>query len=437
MTTKKKTARRRAPRPRAEDLERIVAPLRTLAESISGLRADPENARRHGGRQMRTLRESLRRFGARLPVIAREDGTLVAGHARIEAARDLGWRFFPVVRVDDDTLTARAYGLADNRIAELAEWDDARLAAMLAELGESGDWLDAIGFTDSEAEELMAELAAAGADLEHELDQAIEAPRAEEPPPQPPKRVTTHKGDLIELGDHRLLCGDTFKNLDKLLGKVRADLVVMDPPYAIYGSATGIASDIADDKMVRPFYAALARLVVGHTKKFAHVYTFCDWRSWSALWDGYTANGLSPKNCVVWDKGGGGLGSSYAMTHEFVAFFAHLPKQKAMTSRDDTGQRVVHRPNILRHNRVQGDERQHNAAKPVALLAELIDNSSDAGDLVLDLFGGSGSTLIAAERTGRRAFVMEIEPGLCDVTVARWERETGRKAGRPKRRRTR
>ncbi len=127
----------------------------------------------------------------------------------------------------------------------------------------------------------------------------------------------------------------------------------------------------------------------GPLPEFGHAYIHCDWRSYATLWDGFRAAGLTPKNCLVWDKGGAGLGANYANTHEFVAFWSRLPPEKAMTASRKRGQRTVAASNILRFQRPTGDDREHNAAKPVAMLAELIENSSDVGDVVVDFFGAT------------------------------------------------
>jgi len=149
--------------------------------------------------------------------------------------------------------------------------------------------------------------------------------------------------------------------------------------------------------------------------------------------------GITTKNCLVWDKGDSGLGSSYGMAHEFVGFFSKLPPPAAMKGNQIRGQRTVLSPNVLRgHNRVRGVERNHNASKPVAMLEGFLKNSSDDGDVVIDFFGGGGSTLIAAEKTGRVAVMIDIDPRRCDSMVERWQKFTGKKArriGKPKTRR--
>ena len=431
------------------------------AVDIETLQLDPRNARKHLERNRDAVRASFERWGQRLPLVAAGSRVLV-GNLRLEVARALGWKAIAVVQVPAED--AEAFAVAENRAGELAEWDDGQLAELLAELelDRDADLLAAVGFSERELSDLLEGVG--GALDDPELDRMLAeatAPaepresgpadevredlepedQAPEPLPErePPAVPITQPGDRIQLGDHILVCGDTFADATwsgLLGGEKRAEMVLTDPPYAIYGSSTGIGSDIADDKMVRPFFAAVARRAFAVSKLFGHIYTFTDWRSFSALWNAYRETGLTGKNLLVWDKGGGGLGTMYAMTHELIAFHAVQPAAQAMSAnenkrRGDQRHRHVLRPNILRHPRATGDERPHNASKPLALLSELIENSSDPGDLVVDLFGGGGSTLIAAERTGRRAILSEIEAGWCDVIVERWEAETGRKAKRP------
>jgi len=220
----------------------------------------------------------------------------------------------------------------------------------------------------------------------------------------------------------RILCADATQDgaLAPLMREAKADLFLTDPPYGIYGSSSGLAADITDDKIIRPFFRSALLVAKEWTREFAHIYVFCDWRSWASWWEMAKQAGLDVKNCIVWDKGGSGLGNNYANTHEFVAFLANLPPQPAMASRRRSGQRPVLKPNLMRCDRVTGDDRLHNAAKPVAFLSDLIENSTDPGELVLDPFVGSGSTLIACERTGRRCVAVDVAPGWCDVTRQRY-----------------
>lgn len=374
-----------------------------------------------------SVADSMRKFGFGRPIVARyKDREIIAGHTSLKAAISIGLAEVAVRFVDLDEADAHLLAIADNRLGESAKWIPPLLVETLKAYepadvqiaGYSAEELDALvvsvpGYvrsstnrTDDEGGEKVEDLIP---------DQNID----------PASRV----GDMWILGEHRILCGDSFTNdLDRLLAGELVDLVVTDPPYAIYGSSTGIGSDIADDKMVRPFFEAVFRILHKRMRHFAHAYLCCDWRSWASIWESGKRTGMTAKNCIVWDKNDSGLGSSYANTHELIAFYAKLPEQTAMKSTEKRGQRMVHKSNMVRFNRVQGDERHHNAAKPVGMFVGFVENSSDAGEIVLDIFGGSGTTLIACERVGRRARVMELEPRYVDVTIKRWQKETGKLA---------
>lgn len=293
-----------------------------------------------------------------------------------------------------------------------------------------------------------ANVAATGYTRE-ELDGLVRLSRPDAPPstrppkpdedviPEPPRVPVTKVGDVWKLGRHVLVCGDCFdeKTRKRVLSEP-IDLVLTDPPYAIYGSSTGIGADITDDRMVRPFFEQLFRVVERTLKPFGHAYVCCDWRSYAMLWESSRAArtggayGVWPKNCIVWDKGGSGLGSNYANTYELVAYFMKLPTPKAMKGSSERGIRSVLKPNIVHENRPHGDDRQHNAAKSPALFRGFVENSTDAGERAVDFFGGSGTTLVACEQLGRVATVFEVEPKYCDVIVERWERLSGGKAKR-------
>jgi DNA modification methylase len=380
---------------------------------LADLKPYEKNARVHTPKQIEQLRASIREFGFTNPLLIDAEGNLIAGHGRRLAAMAEGYEEGPAIEVVGLTSAQkRALGIADNQLGLNAAWDESLLMGELAVLKAEGFTLDVVGFTDKELKRLLN----------------LTPEKASDDVPEPPKRPSTKVGDLWALGKHRLLCGDSFEPEDvgRLMGKRKADMVLTDPPYAIYGSSTGIAADIADDKMVRPFFEKLGQVIVENLKEFGHAYVHCDWRSYATVWHGLKFARLSPKNCIVWDKGHFGLGGMYGNAHEFVAFFARLPPQKAMTSTDKRGQRsVLGCANVFKCSRVAGPDREHNAAKPVELFAWLIDNSSDKGQCVLDLFAGSGSTLIAAHQQGRIGYAMEMEPRFCDVIVERYQRFAG------------
>lgn len=382
------------------------------------------NPRTHSDEQIERLRASMRRKGWTNPMLIaiEDDGThrILAGHGRQIAAELEGIDDIPCIDLSHLTPDERkAEVIADNKLAEMAGWHDDSLAVMFEELNASGFDIEETGFSFEAAEEIMKAARTKVGDDDGHGGQAGEDEYGEIS-----DSPLSKTGDLWQLGPHRLLVGDTMRkgDMDKLLQDDQIHLIATDPPYAIYGSSTGMASDIADDKMVRPFFQRVAEIAKDRLPWFGHCYTFCDWRSWAAIWSSFQSTPhMEPKNLLVWDKGGGGLGSNYTMTYELVGFFHKLPKQKAMGDRP-SGMKLVHRPNILRHSRPSGKEREHNAAKPVALMRELIENSTGPGDIVLDPFCGSGSTLIAADQTDRVCFTMEMEPGWADVTLNRFWR---------------
>lgn len=396
------------------------------------------NPKRHDAK---AIEASIVRFGFVDPVV--EDGRtgrLVSGHGRREAVLELERRGGPPprgVQVDpaDGAWTipvlagwasandeeADALLLAENAIVEAGGWDLVELGQTIDKVRKSID-LRALGFTKNELDRAMAK-ARAAADLGAAA--AVAAPDR-------PSVPTSKLGELWLLGSHRLLVGDSTKAEDvaRLMAGERADAVVTDPPYAIYGSSSGLSSSVSDDKLVRPFFRDVLAAAQGASRVFAQVYVCCDWRSWPSWWEVAKGTRLVPKNLLVWDKNGAGLGSHWANTHELVGYFVNLPEQTTMQSNAPTGMRSVLRPNVFRFNRASGDERLHNASKPVDLVKLLVEVSTDEGGLVLDLFAGSGTTLVACEAMKRRCVTLEIDPACADVTIARWERQTGRKAVR-------
>jgi len=397
---------------------------------VQDLHQDPENSRKHDERNLQAIRESLEAFGQQKPIVIDQQGKVVAGNGTLEAARQLGWETIQAVVTQLDGPTQTAFAIADNRTAELAAWDDDQLAQSLVAL-ENDESIDAAitGFDSKEIDKMVEAMAGGNEVIEDEIPENVEP--------------VTKPGDLWKLGRHRLLCGDSTnpQHFDRLMDNQKADLVVTDPPYAIFGSSTGVSSSVADDKMVRPFFETVLRTAHNNVREFAHLYVFCDWRSWSGWIEASKRASLTISNMLVWDKGDFGLGSNYRNNHELVGFMQRLPVHDSHMKKKKTGQRSVHEPNIIRMNRTgQGGfeseqekgQRFHNAAKPVALCTKFIENSSETGDLVLDLFLGSGTTMIAADQSGRRCFGMEMEPSFCDVIVTRWENLTGEKAERIK-----
>lgn len=392
------------------------------------------NPWKHPEEQIDRLAATIRKLGFNAPILVQGE-TIVAGHARLAAARRLGLIEVPVIPLDHlDEDLAKAARLADNRLGEFAELDDDLLAGELEEL-EGLELLDAAGWTDDELAELTAELDQIdGGPPEENEDPTAEAPQIFVPVETP----TLEAGDLLEIGPHRLLVGDSLEEgvIARLVSGLVVDAIVTDPPYAIFGSSTGVGSEVADDKMVRPFFVQTLAMIGSVLKDFGQAFTFTDWRSWGSFHNAGRQSSLTLSNLLVWDKGDYGQGSNYMNCHELVGFWQRLPKAKSHRDKRPTGQRPTYRPNILRFARTRTSEAEgwtdetprHSAAKPVRLLQELIANSTDEGDRVLDLFSGTGSTLVAAHLSGRIGLACEIEPKWAEVTISRLEHVSGETA---------
>lgn len=372
----------------------------------SELLENPKNWRTHPTKQKAALRGLMSEVGIAGAVIARQlpDGRLmlVDGHLRKET---LGDQDVPVLVLDVDEAEADKLLATLDPLAAMAGRSDDQLRELLK----------SVTTQDAALSKMLERMRAVGVRAETP-DELVEVPIAQH---------DRELGQVWQLGDHRLHIADALEPAD-LDGHF--DAVVTDPPYAIYGSSSGIGADIADDKMVQPFFRAMLQRCNQLTKVFGHIYVFCDWRSYPTIVDqARRAAGLTLKNALVWDKGAG-LGGMYSNAYELIAFFSKMPKATALKGGKPAGERTVSKPNVLRYQRPHGDERQHNAAKPVPLLEELIQNSTDLGQRVADPFCGSGSTLIACEKLGRKCVTIELDPANADIAIRRWETWTGRSA---------
>jgi len=413
--------------------------LRAIDVNISELSPAPDHARRHPAAQIRDLARSIETFGFNTPVLIDEENRLLAGHARVEAVKRLGWDIVPAVRVTDLTeAEKRAFVLADNRLAERATWDEALLAEnfqILDGLDLEFD-LDLTGFATTEIDRLLGLDIVDAADEEGALATLGTGPGVSRP------------GDLWQLGEHRLLCGDALEaaSYATLLGDLRSRMVLTDPPYNVRARHIGrTAADVhgnfvagageMDDAGFVDFLAAM----FGHARRVsvdgALAYVFMDWRhAWHVLEAGRRVFDELKMICV-WDKGAGGLGSLYRSQHELVFLFK--AGRAAHVNNVDLGRNGRNRTNVWSHAGANGlgglieDATRaetlatHPTVKPVKLLADAILDVSRRGEIVLDPFLGSGSTLIACERVGRRCFGMELDPRYVDVTLRRWRSYTG------------
>ena len=426
-----------------------MAPSRKLAVRpwpIAELKPDPGNPRRHPPAQLRRLIASIEDFGWTVPILVDGAGLVIAGNARLEAARRLGHVSVPAILIDDLPPAARrAYQLADNRIPLDAEWDEELLASVLEEISDVGLDLDATGFSD---EELRALLEGPEAEDDGAADMA---------PPLPALAVT-RLGDLWELGPHRLICGDARDpaTIDRLV--TGADLVFTDPPYGMtygggrarrradvvftdppYGMAFGagreagstpkgatvkahgqiLGDDLEGEALVALVAEALAAAKTA-SREGAAVYVCFTWRTYGDFARALASAGLAPSACIVWDKGSIGLGQQhYRPRHEFIFYCAGARWYGGRDAGD-----------VWSFSRGNTEGYVHPTQKPVALVRRALGNSSLPGDVVLDVFGGSGSTLIACEQAKRRARLVELDPKYCDATLRRWQDMAGGKARR-------
>jgi DNA modification methylase len=369
---------------------------------IADLTPDPQNARQHDDKNLKAIMGSLKEFGQRKPIVITEAGVIVAGNGTVEAAKRLGWLDIEVVRVPSDWTDAqvKAFAIADNRTAELANWNQEVLTSQLLELEAEGWELAEFGF---EAFELPDE------------DKPI---IEDEIPESAPGRVAL--GDIWQLGNHRLMCGDAtdLLNLAILMGDKKADLVLTDPPYGVsYQSNMREKSKkfdvLANDDVVLDIAPSI--------KAYSAGWVFV-WTSWKVLnlWLEKLESFGYPTNMIIWDKGGGGIGDlekTFASDYE-VALVWHN-NQKLTSKRIGS---------VWSINKDGSSQYLHPTQKPVSLSAMAIEHTTNKGNLVLDIFGGSGSTLIAAEQTKRTCYMMELDPKYCDVIIERWERLTGQKA---------
>lgn len=393
------------------------------------------NARTHDQRQLAKLKQSLLTFGWMNPLLAERDGTIIAGHGRWSAAKALGLATCPVIRVEHLTPdAARAYRLADNRLAELAGWDAAILEIELQHLStvELDFNIETIGWDHVEID-LMLE-PAAPADATDPVDENV----------GPPLPVTvTRPGDLWQLGDHRLLCGSALEAacFATLMNGRQAAMVFIDAPYnvPISGHVSGLgktqhrefgmASGEMSEPEFRAFLATNAKLLAENAVDGAIIQMCMDWRGLLPLQLALADAELSTINLAVWTKTNGGMGSLYRSQHELV-----LIAKKGTAphiNNVELGKHGRYRTNVWRYPGVNsfGKNRMeqlsgHPTPKPVALVADAIRDVSHRGQIVLDSFMGSGTTLLAADRTGRIAYGMDLDPAYVDLAIRRWEKMT-------------
>ncbi len=415
---------------------------------ITKLQPYKKNAKKHGKGQIEKIKASILEFGFLTPCLIDKDFNLIAGHGRLAAAEELGLKKLPCVFIEGLTEDQRhAYILADNRLSELGEWDMNLVSEELEELNKHGFDLELTGF---EFDDITSD------DIDFS-DLDAQANKIEEELPEEPK---TKPGDIYQLGDHVLMCGDSTKAEDvkKLMGNVEADLCITDPPYNIdYEEKTKDALKIQNDSMGENDFINFLTAAFNNMKSsLKSGGAFYIWHPFTGTFEFISAlnkSGMEMRQILVWVKNVFTLGrQDYQWRHEPCIYgwkegAAHYfvedrtkstvfecklkiddlkepeAKQllKALFCEIENYSTVIHEKRPTRSV-------EHPTMKPVNLIKRQIENSSKEGDLVFDLFGGSGTTLIACEEKRRRCRMMEYDPHYCDVIINRFEKLTGKTA---------
>lgn len=405
---------------------------------IDELKPSKHRHRKHSDKQKTMLAGSIRAFGMMKPLVIDRAGQIVAGHAMWEAAKMVGLKQVPCFRADhlsEDEL--RAYALADNKLAELSEWDEAGLRAELGHLisVDLSFEIESTGFELAEVDIILDGAATAN----ETVDPADMLP---EPSKEPP---TSRLSDLWHLGAHRLLCGSSLEaaSFEVLLDGQVADSVHSDAPYNVavnghvsstkrhpeFGNASG---EMSQQEFVSFLTAVMANMI-GVLKDGAILALWMDWRHALEMQTAALTNDLTQLNLCVWNKVTGGMGNLYRSQHELCFIFKH--GRASHTNMVELGKHGRYRTNVWNHKGLSSFGRgrdqalsDHPTQKPVSLTADAIRDVTRRGDIVLDPFLGSGTTLIAAHKVGRICYGIELSPTYCDTIIRRYEKLTGEQA---------
>jgi len=401
--------------PRTPKLPRVpksITDLKVVRWAIEKLLPYARNARTHTDEQIAQVAASIIEFGWTNPILVGADGVVIAGHARLAAARKLKMTEVPVIVLDHLTPTQRrALVLADNRLALSAGWDEEMLRVELESLEEDGFDLDLVGFTDDELEELL-----------RDPEETREGLTDDDAVPEEPERAVTVVGDVWVMGDHRLLCGDatSIEAVQAVLTGNLADMVFTDPPYNVdYEGKTARKLKIASDTMGSQFYEFLRQScanMLAVTK--GAIYVCMSSSELHTLFRAFTDAGGHWSTFVIWAKHHFTLGrSDYQRMYEPILYgWRNGTDHFWCGARDQGDVWFIKRPMA---------NLEHPTMKPVELVERALRNSSKSRDTILDVFGGSGTTLIACEKSGRQARLIELEPRYCDVAVQRWQEWSG------------
>lgn len=420
-------------------------PLHVESRKVEELTPYERNSKIHDKKQVKQIAASIQEFGFNVPVLIDGQNRIIAGHGRVLAAKQLGMEEVPTIAIDHLTdAQRRAFVIADNKLAENSSWDTGMLALELKELGafDLGFDLEITGFNTGEMDLILLD--------ENEEDSGADAiPDINENLP-----AICKPGDIWQLGDHRLICGDSrdSQTYVSLLGERKADMVIADPPYnvPIGGNAVpdkkpshgqfAMAFGEMDSEEFTDFLGSIFKNLAAFSKNGSIHYIFMNWRSQYEILTAGRSHYKELKNLCVWNKSNAGLGTFYRNKHELVFVFKNgrephtnnfewggdrfrsnvwdYPSANSFSKDSITGEtkgeRVVLHPTVL----------------PVAMFADMMLDCSKAGQLILDPFCGSGTNLIAAQKTNRHCYGIEYEPRFVDAAIYRWEKFTGEKAVR-------
>lgn len=402
--------------------------------ALSSLKPYERNAKLHPAEQIERLKESIREFGFISPCLIDSENNIIAGHGRVEAAKSLGLESVPCVYVEGLTdAQRRAYILADNRLTEMGGWDMDIVSQEVEWLRGEGFNIDVTGFT---ADDILFD----------EIDFGL----GEEEEPDPTIEAITKTGDIWRLGHHRLICGDSTKpeDLASLMHGDKADLLITDPPYNVdyEGAAGKIENDSMSADEFEDFIFNAFNIAAGHMKEGAAYYCWYASISQKNVQAALEKSGLPPRQILIWVKSALVLGrQDYQWRHE-PCFYGwkegaahYFIDARSLTtifddldsiSRDEAIKRL--KEYSATTSAIYEDKPSksplHPTMKPLGLFKKQIRNSSKEGDIVLDIFGGSGTTLIACEEMGRRSRIVEYDPRYATAIIHRWEEHTGCKA---------
>jgi DNA modification methylase len=411
-----------------------------LNRPISELRLDPKNPRAHSCKQIRQIARSIQSFGFNVPILVDAKGNVIAGHGRVMACQQLGWTEVPTIALEHlSEAQAKAFMIADNRLTEISVWDDRLLAEQLKELSaiELDFDLEATGF---ETAEIDLRIESLNLDRDQQEDPADLLSAIPDGPP------VSRPGDLFVLGNHKVYCGSALDqdSYIALMNDTRAAMVFTDPPYnvAIKGNVSGLgaikhrdfamASGEMDQEQFTAFLTQACSLLARYSADGSLHYLFTDWRHIGELLGAGRSIYAELKNICVWVKNHTGMGAFYRSRHELVFVFKYgRPSHRNNVLLGKYGR---DRTNVWSYPspRTPSEEGNllalHPTVKPVRLVADAILDCTARGDIVLDAFLGSGTSVIAAERVGRCCYGLEIDPRYVDTIVRRWQAYTGEEA---------